>query len=152
MPDEQTGFEAIEADECRALLGSSTIGRLALSYRALPIVLPVNFALCGDDILIRTGGGTKLDAACHQSVVAFEVDGFEPVTHTGWSVLVQGRARVVVEPAELADARRARLAAWANPEADSFIKIGLDMVTGRRLGTWYWGEGMPTAPIRARRR
>ncbi len=146
MPFDHLGLETIDETECRALLASATIGRIALSVRALPVVLPVNFALLEESILIRTGGGSKFDAACHEAVVAFEVDGFDALSHTGWSVLVQGQARVVQSPAELAEAHRARLTAWANPAADDYVKVSLDLITGRRLGEWYWGHGLPVAP------
>ena len=146
MPYDRNGLETIDEQECRALLATATIGRLALSYQALPIVLPVNFALYHDGILIRTGGGAKFEAACHQAVVAFEVDGFEILSHTGWSVLVQGRARVLEAPAELDDARQVGLTPWANPEAEAYVKIGMDLVTGRRLGSWYWGPALPVHP------
>ena len=30
-----------------------------------------------------------------------------------------------------------------NPEADTFVKVSLDLVTGRRLGGWHWARGLP---------
>jgi len=146
VPYDRNGLETIDEPGCRALLATAAIGRLALSYRALPIVLPVNFAVCGDAILIRTGAGAKFEAACHQSVVAFEVDGFDSLNHTGWSVLVQGRARVLHGPAELDDARQVGLTPWANPNADAYVTIGMDLVTGRRLGAWYRSPALPVHP------
>jgi uncharacterized protein len=140
---DQHGLETLDESECLALLGLAAVGRLALSVRALPVVLPVNFALVDDGILIRTAGGTKFDAACDRAVVAFEIDGFDAMSHTGWSVLVQGEARLLEGPAELADARRTGLTAWANPMAEDYVKIGLDLVTGRRLGGWYWTHSIP---------
>ncbi len=143
MTFDRNGLETLAEDECMRLLRSAAIGRLALSVRALPVVLPVNFALASDGIVIRTGAGTKLDQACDHAVVAFEVDGFDPITQTGWSVLVQGTASVLSAPAELHDADQLGLAPWGNPHADSFVKVGLDLVTGRRLGGWYWARGLP---------
>jgi uncharacterized protein len=142
---DRNGLETIGQDECLQLLSSARIGRLALSVRALPVVLPVNFALAPDGIVIRTGAETKLDQACDHAVVAFEVDGFDAITETGWSVLVQGTATVLSAPAELHDVTLLGLAPWGNPHADAFVKVGLDLVTGRRLGGWYWGRGLPEA-------
>ena len=58
------------------------LGRVGVSGGALPSVLPVNFRFDGRQILIRTGVGTKLDAAVANAVVAFEVDEIDPVAHT----------------------------------------------------------------------
>ncbi len=143
MNFDRNGLETIDPDECLRLLGTAAIGRLALSVRALPVVLPVNFALAHDGVVIRTGKDANLDQACDQTVVAFEVDGFDPIVQAGWSVLVQGTASVLTAPAELHDASQLGLAPWGNPHADSFVKVGLDLVTGRRLGGWYWARGLP---------
>jgi uncharacterized protein len=141
------GLEMLSEKDCLQLLRSAAIGRLALSVRALPVVLPVTFVLLPDAILVCTGAETRFDQACDQAVVAFEVDGFDPATQTGWSVLVQGTATVLTAPAELHEATRVGLTPWGNPHADSFVKVGLDLVTGRRLGGWYWASGLPE-PLR----
>ena len=148
MTFDRNGLETIEEAECLRLLESAAVGRLALSVRALPVVLPVNFALMSDGILIRTGAGTKLDQACDRAVVAFEVDGFDPIAKVGWSVLVQGTASVLTAPAELHEAAQVGLAPWGNPRADSYVKIALDLVTGRRLGGPHWSSGL-AAPLRS---
>ena len=93
---DRNGLALLDPKECRALLGTSAIGRLALSVHALPVVLPVNFTLVSDGILIRTGAGSKFDQACDQAVVGFEIDGYDSMSQTGWSVLVQGHARVLL--------------------------------------------------------
>jgi uncharacterized protein len=145
MTFDRNGFETIGEDECLRLLGCASIGRLALSVRALPVVLPVNFVLTVDGVLIRTAAETKLDQACDRAVVAFEVDSFDPVSQAGWSVLVQGMASVLTSPAELHEAVRLGLAPWGNPRGDTFVKVGLDLLTGRRLGGSYWTRGLPEA-------
>jgi nitroimidazol reductase NimA-like FMN-containing flavoprotein (pyridoxamine 5'-phosphate oxidase superfamily) len=146
MDVDPNGLEVLAPDECRELLGSASIGRLALSVRALPVVLPVSFALVPDSLLVITGGGDSFEAACDHAVVAFETDGINVVNHTGWSVLVQGEATVLRGPAELAEARRLGLSSWGRPDAERYVKIGLELVTGRRLGGWDWKAGLP--PVR----
>ena len=89
---DRNGLEVLEREECIALLGSVTVGRIAITSNALPVVLPVNFVLLDDRIVIRTSRGTKLDAATRNTVVAFEVDEIDMVEQTGWSVLVTGVA------------------------------------------------------------
>jgi len=145
MELDRSGLALLDPNECLALLARSTIGRLALSVRALPVILPVNFTLVADGILIRTGAGQLFDEACDRAVVGFEIDGYDPISHSGWSVLVQGHARLLDAPGELVDAHDAGLTPWGNPGADTFVKVSLDLVTGRRLGGWYWPHELPIA-------
>jgi nitroimidazol reductase NimA-like FMN-containing flavoprotein (pyridoxamine 5'-phosphate oxidase superfamily) len=131
---DHNGLEVLDRDECLRLLGGAVIGRVGVSSGALPRVLPVNFRLDGDRILIRTGRGTKLDAATANAVVAFEVDDIDPVDQTGWSVLVTGVAREVTDPAELAAVRAAPMARWAPPgHDDRVMAISTELVDGRRI-------------------
>jgi uncharacterized protein len=106
---------------------------VGLSSAALPVVLPVNFALDGEEIVIRTGAGTKLDAALRNAVVAFEVDEIDPVYHSGWSVMVTGMARELRAPGEIERARALPLRPWAPGVRDAFIAIPAQLVSGRRI-------------------
>jgi nitroimidazol reductase NimA-like FMN-containing flavoprotein (pyridoxamine 5'-phosphate oxidase superfamily) len=131
---DQNGLEVLDRDECLRLVGGATIGRVGVSSGALPRVLPVNFRLDGERVLIRTGRGTKLDAATANAVVAFEVDEIDPVDQTGWSVLITGVAREVTDPDDLAAVRAQPLARWAphGPD-DRIMAISTELVDGRRI-------------------
>lgn len=130
---DRSGLEVLEREECLRLLAGATIGRIGVSSEALPTVLPVIFCLDGDRILIRTGVGTKLEAATRNAVVAFEVDDFGSMDHTGWSVVVTGVTREVTDPDELAALRHARLTRWA-PRGDGYlVAISTELVSGRRI-------------------
>jgi nitroimidazol reductase NimA-like FMN-containing flavoprotein (pyridoxamine 5'-phosphate oxidase superfamily) len=133
MDIDRNGLEVLPREECLRLLRRARIGRVAVSVDALPAVLPVNFTVLGDNIVFRTNPGAKLDAALANNVVAFEVDDVDPVYHTGWSVLVQGMAREVSEPEQVAEVRRAPLRAWAGHGRDRFVRIATDNVSGRRI-------------------
>ena len=130
---DRNGLEVLGRDECLRLLSSAVIGRLGLSSGALPVVLPVNFLLDGDRVLIRTSPGTKLDRALAGAVVAFEVDDVDPFAHRGWSVLVTGTATTVDDAQELSRIRRLPLAHWAPGTADHVVAISVELVTGRRI-------------------
>lgn len=130
---DKNGLEILDRQQCLALLAGRTIGRVGLTTGALPTVLPVNFYLDGDRILIRTGEGTKLDAALRGAVVAFEVDDFDPVDHSGWSVVVTGVADEVTEPERLRRAEHLALARWAPVGDGHIVAIATDMISGRRL-------------------
>ena len=133
MEVDRNGLEVLDRAECLALLGNATLGRVAVTAGALPTVLPVNFCLDGDEILIRSGAGSKLDAALRNAVVAFEVDDFDPVYHAGWSVVVTGMAREITDPSRLEALARRPIAHWAPADDGHVVSIATDMITGRRL-------------------
>jgi uncharacterized protein len=120
-------------DECLRLLATSPIGRVVFTERALPAVRPVNFILNGDEIVIRTGEGSKLLAAVRHTVVAFEADELDYHTRTGWSVTVIGQSREVIDPAELAMLRALPFMSSAPGPRDHVICVKAELVTGRRL-------------------
>jgi nitroimidazol reductase NimA-like FMN-containing flavoprotein (pyridoxamine 5'-phosphate oxidase superfamily) len=128
------GVVLLDRDECLELLGRSTFGRVGVTVGALPAVLPVNFRLVDDLIVSRTGQGTKLDAATDRAIVAFEVDDIDPITHTGWSVMVTGEARRITDPAELDRIESQGIPHWAHTDGLATVAIPATMVTGRRVG------------------
>jgi nitroimidazol reductase NimA-like FMN-containing flavoprotein (pyridoxamine 5'-phosphate oxidase superfamily) len=123
------GFDLLGTDECIALLGSRSFGRIGMKIADDPIVLPVFYALIDGEIVFRTDPGTKLIAAVLESRVAFEVDD----VNEGWSVLVVGRAHEVRTPS-VAESLQSRLDAfWPDSERDRLVRIEVERITGRRL-------------------
>lgn len=121
---------------CFDLLATVAVGRIGVSVRALPVILPVGYAVTGERVVFRTAPGTKLDAAVHRSVVAFETDRYDPAGDWGWSVLVQGMAAEITGAAELAEARGMLDNDWPSlpEEAVRFISIEGTFVSGRAFG------------------
>lgn len=130
---DRNGFEVIEREECLRLVRTRALGRLAIHSGALPAIVPVNFALTDDGIVVRTAPGTKLDQAVRNAVVAFEVDDFDGLRHTGWSVNVIGLARELTESEDVAAAELLPIPQWAPGPRTHFVCVGLDVVRGRRL-------------------
>lgn len=130
---DRNGLEVLDRDECLRLLTAATIGRIGVSMGALPVVLPINFRLVDERIVFRTGVGTKLDAASADAVVAFEVDDFDPFSHTGWSVVVTGTAHEVTDAAAIAVLRLSHVPRWAPVGDDRVVAIDTDRVSGRRI-------------------
>jgi nitroimidazol reductase NimA-like FMN-containing flavoprotein (pyridoxamine 5'-phosphate oxidase superfamily) len=143
MEVDRNGLEVLSRKDCLALLAEVPVGRIGLSIDALPVVLPVNFCLDAERerIVLRTAPGTKLQAAALGSVVAFQVDDFDAMGHTGWSVLVQGLASVIDDPSEISRLRHMHLRPWANDDTDYWVQISLDLVAGRRVRGWYDASG-----------
>jgi nitroimidazol reductase NimA-like FMN-containing flavoprotein (pyridoxamine 5'-phosphate oxidase superfamily) len=133
MEIDRNGLEILDREECLRLLGRATLGRVGITFGALPVVLPVNFRLIDGRVVFRTGVGTKLDAATCNAVVAFEADDIEPLSHTGWSVVVTGIAREITDPATLDDLVGAHVPRWAPTGDERLVEITTEMVTGRRI-------------------
>ena len=133
MEVDRNGLEVLGRDACLRLLATATLGRVGVSSGALPSVLPVNFRFDGRQILIRTGVGTKLDAAVANAVVAFEVDEIDPVAHTGLERGGHGHGPRADRPGELAAAQTPPLARWAPGDDHRVIAISTELVSGRRI-------------------
>jgi len=120
--------------ECLSLLATAAVGRVGISIDALPVVLPVNFAVAESDIVFRTVEGTKFHAAAAGAVVAFEADGYEPLDQSRWSVLVQGVSSVITDAKDVAEFSALSIDPWAvDGSADRFVRIRAERVTGRRF-------------------
>ncbi len=135
MIDDRTGLEALAQDECLRLLRGQGVGRMAVVAGGRPMIFPVNYVVDGRTIVFRTDEGTKLDGITSGFNAAFEIDGIEPLYHTGWSVLVSGVGREVVDPTEVAALAELPLRPWAQGEKAHWVRIRPDTITGRRIVT-----------------
>ena len=81
----------LSREECRALLASRTVGRIAFQTGNGLRVLPVNYVVLEDRIVFRTAEHGVIARSIRAAEVAFQVDDLDGQTATGWSVLVQGR-------------------------------------------------------------
>lgn len=127
------GLDLLDEAECLELLGGASIGRVGVSIGALPAIFPVNYVVLDGAIVFRTGAGTKLAAATDNAVIAFEVDSFDPLDQSGWSVLVVGAAGVVTDPVEQDAACRLSLQPWVEGERDHYVRVPVEFVSGRRI-------------------
>ena len=119
-------------DECRTLLATRQLGRIGIAGGAYPLILPVNYVLDGDAVVIRTDS-PKITAAAR---VAFEVDDVDERTRSGWSVLVQALAEEVTGSRREELVERLRTAGgtpWAPGEHGHWIRLIPKVVTGRRI-------------------
>jgi transcriptional regulator with XRE-family HTH domain len=119
--------------ECRRLIAPGGIGRIGFGTASGPVVLPVNFAVVADTIIIRTSEGTMVEGHADDRV-AFEVDHIDEALCQGWSVLVRGPAHRVAHPAELHHVRReTTLWPWPGGDRDVYVRIIPDRISGRRI-------------------
>ncbi len=127
-------FEELGPEDCLELLRDEPVGHVALTAHALPVVVPVNFAMIDGDIVWRCPQGTKPNEAASDFVVAFEADHYELHHTLGWSVMVQGLAHVVTDAEELDRAKQLPLESWTLAGAsDTYVRLVPNIVTGMRV-------------------
>ena len=133
-PADHAGLEILPFDRCLQLLSTATVGRVSFFADGEIVVLPVNHVMDGHDPVFRTARGSKLSAAEGQHVVAFEADGYDESTRSGWSVLVNGRAHAIYEEAEIRRLSRLGLRPWVSAADRPFwIRIRPASISGRQI-------------------
>jgi nitroimidazol reductase NimA-like FMN-containing flavoprotein (pyridoxamine 5'-phosphate oxidase superfamily) len=128
----------LSATDCRRLLelSSGKVGRLGFVIEGGPVVLPFNYTLFDDDVLLCVGPGSTLDALLSEPMVAFEIDHADHLgaDHPeGWSVLVQGNAQVIRDHVTLQRAAASGLTPYVGQSGRVHILVRSDLVSGRRF-------------------
>jgi nitroimidazol reductase NimA-like FMN-containing flavoprotein (pyridoxamine 5'-phosphate oxidase superfamily) len=132
MWQDERALVVLSQRECLTLLRGEQVGRVVFTERALPAVIPVTFAVLDNAIVLATRAGSRLARSARGGVLAFEADRLDPVTRTGWSVVVTGMAEYVVDPAEEARIRTV-LDPWAPGGHNLVLRLPLTVMTGRRI-------------------
>ena len=121
----------LDSSQCRRLLESGGIGRLAFCGADGPMVLPVNYVFSAGRAIIRTSRRSPL-SGLDGVRVAFEVDQVNLDDRCGWSVLLVGVARTV--PEALRELGCPTPEPWAGGDRDVWVIVHADRITGRRVG------------------
>jgi nitroimidazol reductase NimA-like FMN-containing flavoprotein (pyridoxamine 5'-phosphate oxidase superfamily) len=143
-------YEELSAPECLELLGAHNFGRIAVVINGHPMVFPVNYALDGDVVVFRTNTGAKLSGAA-MGRVAFEIDGVDEASRTGWSVVVQGVGNEITSALDhrSQQLRQLEVHSWAPGEHPCWVEIVTQQITGRRLQAGRLTTTAPSSPVRA---
>jgi uncharacterized protein len=132
-PTDHAGLEILPFDLCLQLLATVPVGRVSFFADGEIVVLPVNHVVDGQDPVFRAARGSKLSAADSQNLVAFQADEYDEQTHSGWSVLINGRAEAVDEEAEIQRLSQLGLHPWVTAvERPFWIRIRPTSVSGRQ--------------------
>ena len=135
-PGGTSGNQLVPLDdgECRELLGTASVGRLAVTTTHGPEIFPVNFVAVDDAVVFATDPGVKL---AHSSFdhVALEVDSLDPVTRTGWVVVAKGRAQDITDTLDPWSTRLldVDIDSWVHAPHTHRVAIIRPTLTGRRL-------------------
>jgi hypothetical protein len=126
-------LEVLDRDECRRLLGSSNIGRLAYCTDSGPRVVPINYTMVSEALIFRTGMDSEGYGYLINRPIAFEVDQVDEFLQTGWSVLVVGNAGLMDERSlRLLDLQQSPQP-WPEGRKALVVQLPLTTVTGRRV-------------------
>ena len=128
--------EDLSYEEMRRLLPTEEVGRVAVAVGHHLEVFPVHYRMDADIVVFRTGEGSRLRAA-HHSNVSFEVDHIDPVSRTGWSILVEGIAEDTTElrpGPSVEHSRRMDVDPWAGGDEPRLVRILPTRMSGQRIG------------------
>lgn len=123
-------------DECLRLLAATRFGRLAVALAdGAPVIRPVNYAFDepSQSVVFRTSDGSKLHAVLQAAEAAFEIDGIDDGSRTGWSVIVRGVAEEVTNPSDIRRLDALGLEPWAPGRRRRWVRIRAWTVSGRRI-------------------
>jgi uncharacterized protein len=133
--DQSAGsLEFLSEHQCRELLASRDLGRIAFQQGDDVEIFPVNYSTDGTIVVFRTAPGTKLTQST-LSRVAFEVDDWDAGARVGWSVVLKGVAKEVTggtDPFSTA-LRESKVEPLAPGEHGHWIAVYPSQITGRRF-------------------
>jgi nitroimidazol reductase NimA-like FMN-containing flavoprotein (pyridoxamine 5'-phosphate oxidase superfamily) len=135
-------------EESLDLLDRAEVAHVAVIADGEPYVSPISFVRHGEELMLRTGPGRRLDALRHNPLICLEVTEVDDVG--GWmSVIVSGRARRIDD--EMGEAHAVRLllekykelegpvTQWTVPEllpgTAAVLVISMDRLSGRGSGS-----------------
>jgi nitroimidazol reductase NimA-like FMN-containing flavoprotein (pyridoxamine 5'-phosphate oxidase superfamily) len=126
----------LSREECLRLLGDHSFGRLAVNIgEGPPVIRPVNyvFAEPSQSVVFRTAHGSKFHALLRSADAAFEIDGIDDGSRTGWSVIMHGVTDEVTNPNEVRRLDSLGLETWAPGRKAHWVQIRAWTVSGRRI-------------------
>ncbi|HTX09172.1 MAG TPA: pyridoxamine 5'-phosphate oxidase family protein [Solirubrobacteraceae bacterium] len=122
--------------ECLRLLAANGFGRLAVAMsEGAPVIRPVNYLFdeASQSVVFRTAHGSKLHAVLQVSEAAFEIDGVDEGSRTGWSVIIHGVAEQVTNQSDVRRLDALGVTPWAPGNKRHWVRIRARTVTGRRI-------------------
>lgn len=125
----------LSTEECVELLRRESVGRVAFTTSDGPRIVPVNYTLTDNAIIIRTSPYSELGTQAVGARVAFEVDELDHEHLRGWSVVAIGRAELIEDADELRDVRaQADPEPWPTGVRNLYLRLLWRELTGRRIG------------------
>jgi nitroimidazol reductase NimA-like FMN-containing flavoprotein (pyridoxamine 5'-phosphate oxidase superfamily) len=129
-----TRIGELDVRQCRELLASGEVGRVAICTATGPQIVPVTYVVDGASVVFRTTPYGVLGRHASRGRVVFEVDEVDRDSRVGWSVIASGHVSVVEDPAEVALIRAFRdPMPWAEGSRLLYMRLVWHTITGRRV-------------------
>lgn len=136
-PRHRGQVEELDATTCRTLLASVPVARVVHVVAGEPQVALVNIAVDGDDVVVRSTRGGRLQTALAApgTSVLVEADAVDPTTRSGWSVVARGRMAPVLDQVTAARLDRIAAPSWIlGDSGGTWLRLSVDELSGRRVG------------------
>ena len=129
------GIRVLPEQECRELLTTTAVGRIAFVDDGGQQLVPVNFGFIDGAIYFRTlPDGFLAGLARSNREVAFGVDHHDDTYRLGWNVTVKGSVEQVEDRATINKVLSySRLSPWAGGIRPMVMRVTIDSIAGRRV-------------------
>lgn len=121
---EKSEMLVLPREECLRLSADHRFGRMAVTTDS-PVIRPVNFLFDepSQSVVFRTADGSKFHALLLAGQAAFEIDGIDEGSRTGWSVIVAGKTEEVTGPSDVRRLDALRLEPWSPGPKPRWMRI-----------------------------
>jgi nitroimidazol reductase NimA-like FMN-containing flavoprotein (pyridoxamine 5'-phosphate oxidase superfamily) len=126
--------QGLSVSQCQDLLASESFGRISLTMRALPVIMPVKYGYLGGSVILGMSDGPARRAIAGGNVIALGVDSGH-LTDTFWTVLAIGRATEIIDHGQAAEYQRFGLTDLTGTPAAHYLRLQPDILTGYRTTT-----------------
>jgi nitroimidazol reductase NimA-like FMN-containing flavoprotein (pyridoxamine 5'-phosphate oxidase superfamily) len=134
----------LSAARCERLLRAGVFGRVAFQTPSGPEIVPVNYAVLDDAIVIRTEPTSLLGKHADGQSLVFEIDLVDYPRWQGWSVVAKGTGQRLATDDLGPPTTRPR--PWADGQRTVIVRLAWTELSGRRLGSGH-GE-LSALPVR----
>jgi hypothetical protein len=121
----------IAPSQCERLLRRGAFGRVVLTTPDGPEIVPVNYAVRDDAVVVRTSPGGLIARHADGRRIAFEVDLVDESRWHGWSVVAYGVGELAMgdEASPVGGPRP-----WADGDRSCELRLAWTRLSGRRVG------------------
>jgi nitroimidazol reductase NimA-like FMN-containing flavoprotein (pyridoxamine 5'-phosphate oxidase superfamily) len=127
------GLIILDREACLDRLAGHRLAAMAITEQAMPLVLPVVYALHDGEILIGTDPSGVLGRRLPNSVVSLCVHDLNDELLSGWTVTVVGEAFALETETELPSDVRQRLWHPGCVGEQAFVRISTERMSGRQI-------------------
>jgi uncharacterized protein len=126
--------QGLSVAQCQDLLASESFGRISLTMRALPVIMPVNYGYLGGSVILGMSDGPARRAIAGGNVIALSVDS-DRRADPFWTVLAIGRAAEITDQTQTGECHRLGLTDLTGTPAAHYLQLQPDILTGYRTTT-----------------